>query len=367
MRLTVYIANAFTLPGAAATSGNPAAVVLLAPDQLAAATDGLRQRLAAAIGLSETAFVEPLDPGSASPDAFATADAFRLRWFTPGSEVPLCGHATLASAATIFSECGNAAPALRFETLSGPLTVTRQQAGDGGGGGGGALLEMALPLCAATDPLPAALVPAGGASGAPVAALLAGGPPLARLLAACLRGLPGAPPPGADAGVESDWLAGAVAHVGFSAPLRYLLVVLAPRFTGAAALTRLAPDPAALLGAAPPGAVGGVIVTCRGADGPGAAADGQPDAVDFVSRFFAPWLAVDEDPVTGSAHAVLGPYWAAALGETEVSAPRPVLRAAQLSARGGVLEVLVPPAAPPGRVLVRGAGAVVERGERECE
>jgi PhzF family phenazine biosynthesis protein len=62
----------------------------------------------------------------------------------------------------------------------------------------------------------------------------------------------------------------------------------------------------------------GVIVTARGLD------------CDFVSRFFTPQLGVPEDPVTGSAHCVLTPYWAERLGKT-------VLHARQLSARGGVL------------------------------
>ena len=62
----------------------------------------------------------------------------------------------------------------------------------------------------------------------------------------------------------------------------------------------------------------GVIVTAPG------------DEVDFVSRFFAPLLSVDEDPVTGSAHCTLVPYWAHRLGKTR-------LRARQLSPRGGDL------------------------------
>jgi predicted PhzF superfamily epimerase YddE/YHI9 len=62
----------------------------------------------------------------------------------------------------------------------------------------------------------------------------------------------------------------------------------------------------------------GVIVTARGV------------GCDFVSRFFAPGVGIDEDPVTGSAHCVLTPYWAKALGKN-------ALEARQISARGGVL------------------------------
>ena len=68
----------------------------------------------------------------------------------------------------------------------------------------------------------------------------------------------------------------------------------------------------------------GVMVTSR-ADGP---------EYDFVSRFFAPATGVDEDPVTGSAHCALGPYWQARLGKSEFSAR-------QVSARGGELRVRV--------------------------
>ncbi|SPE25248.1 putative enzyme [Candidatus Sulfopaludibacter sp. SbA3] len=68
--------------------------------------------------------------------------------------------------------------------------------------------------------------------------------------------------------------------------------------------------------------VRGVIVTARGTGG----------EFDFVSRFFAPGSGIDEDPVTGSAHTALGPYWAEKLGKTE-------LTAFQASARGGVVRV----------------------------
>ncbi len=63
----------------------------------------------------------------------------------------------------------------------------------------------------------------------------------------------------------------------------------------------------------------GVIITAAGTDS------------DFVSRYFAPGVGIDEDPVTGSIHSVLTPYWAARLGRSE-------LLAHQVSARGGVLK-----------------------------
>lgn len=74
---------------------------------------------------------------------------------------------------------------------------------------------------------------------------------------------------------------------------------------------------------------------------------------DFLSRFFAPWAGIAEDPVTGSAHAVLGPYWAVRLG-------KPQLRARQCSWRGGELQVEVK--ADAGRVVVAGHAVTVFEG-----
>jgi predicted PhzF superfamily epimerase YddE/YHI9 len=68
--------------------------------------------------------------------------------------------------------------------------------------------------------------------------------------------------------------------------------------------------------------VRGVIVTARSNGG----------GFDFVSRFFAPGSGIDEDPVTGSAHCALGPYWSERLGKTE-------MLAFQASARGGIVRV----------------------------
>jgi PhzF family phenazine biosynthesis protein len=88
--------------------------------------------------------------------------------------------------------------------------------------------------------------------------------------------------------------------------------------------------------------VRGVIVTARS----------STPAFDFVSRFFAPGAGVDEDPVTGSAHTALGPYWAGILGRSE-------LTAFQASARGGVVQVKV----RGDRVLLGGQAVTVMVGE----
>ncbi len=90
--------------------GNPAGVCIL--DRWL--PDGLMQNIAMENNLSETAFT------------VKEGEAFRLRWFTPGGEVDLCGHATLATAYVLASFVETGADRLLFETLSGRLTVSRR-------------------------------------------------------------------------------------------------------------------------------------------------------------------------------------------------------------------------------------------------
>jgi PhzF family phenazine biosynthesis protein len=112
----------------------------------------------------------------------------------------------------------------------------------------------------------------------------------------------------------------------------YLVVV-----DGEAVVRHLKPDFAALLAIQSRG----VSVTSRG----------EAD-YDFISRFFAPWVGIDEDPVTGSAHCCLGPYWAEQLGKE-------TLFAYQASPRGGVLQVR-----PSGdRVILRGQAVTIFAGQ----
>jgi predicted PhzF superfamily epimerase YddE/YHI9 len=126
MELDSAIADAFVLPGVA-FSGNPAAVVLC-PSPLHSDAD--YAAIAAEFALPETAFVGPYMPPGASSlpttqpsDPFTACAELSLRWFTPTTEVALCGHATLAAAHVLVSR-GNAHPAITFHTRSGPLTVT---------------------------------------------------------------------------------------------------------------------------------------------------------------------------------------------------------------------------------------------------
>jgi PhzF family phenazine biosynthesis protein len=220
-------------------TGNPAAVMPL-HDWL---PDEILQAIATENNLSETAFT--------IPDATGEAD-FELRWFTPGLEIKLCGHATLASAHVLLCDEDH----IRFRTRkAGILEVSR----DGEG------YSMSLP---AYPPVPQ-----------PLPHLVAG--------LGC-------------AAVETLW------HEG-----RYALIVLADE----AQVRALTPDFRVLID-------GGDTMTI--ATAPGA-------ATDVVSRVFVPGAGVDEDPVTGSAHSVLVPYWAARLGRSDA------MTFFQASARGGQL------------------------------
>jgi len=229
-----YVVDAFAEE---AFSGNPAGVLPLdgpmAPERM--------QKIAAENNLSETAFV------------CREGEDYRLRWFTPRTEVDLCGHATLGAAYVLANFVEPAAGLFRFMTQSGLLTVTRR----------GDLFEMDFP-----SRMPREI---------PVA------PDMERALGVA---------PGA-------------AYLS-----RDLMLTLA----STEEVRGLTPDFAALC--ALEGF--GVIVTAPG------------EGCDFVSRFFVPKAGIPEDPVTGSAHSTLVPFWAKRLGKT-------VFVARQLSERGGTL------------------------------
>jgi PhzF family phenazine biosynthesis protein len=110
MRTPLFQLDAFTTRR---FSGNPAAVMLMDsfPD------DALMQAIAAENNLAETAFLVPEDGN------------YRLRWFTPTTEVPLCGHATLASSAVVMERLEPGRTTVVFHSASGPLTVSRTDTG----------------------------------------------------------------------------------------------------------------------------------------------------------------------------------------------------------------------------------------------
>ena len=124
MKLEFVTVDAFT---ECAFGGNPAAVAFETADH-SGLDDAVRQKIAAEMNLSETAFVRAVD---------ADKGVYNLRWFTPTVEVNLCGHATLATAHALFAERQVNVPQLRFQTLSGELIVQRLDDGQ---------LQMTFPL-----------------------------------------------------------------------------------------------------------------------------------------------------------------------------------------------------------------------------
>ena len=110
MRTPIFQVDAFA---ARRFAGNPAAVMPMD----AFLTDAVLQTIAAENALSETAYL------------VRVGDDYRIRWFTPTTEVPLCGHATLASAAVVMERLEPARRQVTFHSASGPLTVKRTDAG----------------------------------------------------------------------------------------------------------------------------------------------------------------------------------------------------------------------------------------------
>ncbi|MEM8810955.1 MAG: PhzF family phenazine biosynthesis protein [Cyanobacteria bacterium P01_G01_bin.38] len=225
---------------------------------------------------------------------YPQADGYSLRWFTPAAEVDLCGHATLASAHVLWSE-GHLAPdqTARFQTKSGLLTA--QQKGD--------WIEMNFP-----------------------------------------------PQPVHRTHVTPQLVAALCCHGNINQVLKNDTNFLV-ELQSEAAVHNLQPN-FAKMKALP---VHGIIVTAQaGSNKFGSNESGLGDC-DFVSRYFAPAVGVDEDPVTGSAHASLGPYWQAKLGKT-------TLLAHQVSPRGGVLKVSYGESDSEDRVYISGQAVMVMRG-----
>lgn len=255
--IPIYQADAFTdhLFG-----GNPAAVCPLEswlPDET-------MQQVAMENNLAETAFFVP------------EGDHFHIRWFTPETEVDLCGHATLATSHVLFTHLGFAGEVITFESRSGPLRVTRS----------GDLYQLDFPV----DEFHRVAPPKGLSEAMNMEP------------EECYRG-------------RTDYMA-----VYGSEDL---ISSLEPGLT---ALSKIEGR--------------GIIITAPG------------HSADFVSRFFAPQSGVPEDPVTGSAHTTLVPYWAARLHKTN-------LTALQLSRRKGTLFCTL----AGDRVLIRGNAVTFLRGE----
>lgn len=136
MRARIFQFDAFT---SRQFAGNPAAVMLLD----AYPADEVLQALAAENNLAETAFLVRDDQD------------YRIRWFTPTVEVPLCGHATLASAAVVLDRLEPGRATVVFKSASGPLAVRRS--------GKGYAMDFPARRCAPVEP-PAGLAEALGVS-----------------------------------------------------------------------------------------------------------------------------------------------------------------------------------------------------------
>jgi PhzF family phenazine biosynthesis protein len=250
--ILIYQVDAFTrVP----FRGNPAAVCILQKEP----EDSVLQSIASEMNLSETAFPYPLEK-----KPLKDTRIFSLRWFTPTTEVPLCGHATLATAAVLFYDIGVSAEELIFKTKSGELSAKKDAKG----------IRLNFPL---NEPIkidaPKQLINA--------------------------------------MGVED------FENVAYSERTKSLLIHL---FTEEE-VKDLRPNYELMRTAKAKEEIKGIIVTARG----------KPP-YDFVSRFFAPWLGINEDPVTGAAHTVLAPYWSKVLKKRE-------MLAFQASQRGGELTV----------------------------
>ena len=234
--MTIFQVDAFTNK---LFKGNPAAICPLNEW----ISDKLMQSIAEENNLSETAFF------------VKSQDGYDLRWFTPASEIDLCGHATLAAAHIIFTALNYKEKIVEFNTKSGRLTVEKK----------GDWYTLDFP----TEEVTAFETPA--------------------LLEDAIK---------------------TTVLCSFKGKWKYLIEIQDEE-----TLLNLDPNFQLL------GQVGsdGIIVTSKG------------DTVDFVSRFFAPNIGINEDPVTGSAHTLLIPYWAKKLNKTN-------LEAIQLSKRTGYLK-----------------------------
>lgn len=219
-----------------------------------------------------------------------TGNKFLLRWFTPTIEVDLCGHATLASGHVLLHELNNQSDLLKFETRSGLLEVEKLRKLN--------KLQMRFPLdeCEKFDKIPEVNA------------------------ALNLK--------------DTDIL-----DYQLSKSQKYLTIELLNPQT----VKSVRPD-FNRLKKYDKQFLGGVIVTSTSL---------QPD-YDFVSRFFTPWFGINEDPVTGSAHTVLGPYWSKKLGDKRT------LRGQQVSQRTGLVETEL--LADKTKILLRGQAVTVVKG-----
>ena len=239
MKLTLYQIDAFTNK---LFGGNPAAVVPLKKWL----PDDVMQKLAMENNLSETVFFVPSEKKGVDYD---------IRWFTPGIEINLCGHATLASAYVIFEILKQKKKKVIFDSKSGLLMVRRDDQKEFLG-----IMDFPSWKPERINDYPKEIITS------------LGNPEI----------------------------------LGVYKSRDYLI-----ELNDEEAVRKIQPDFTLMKKTGEK-----IIITAPG------------KVVDFVSRFFAPSAGVDEDPVTGSAHSQLIPFWSEKLGREKMTAK-------QLSPRGG--------------------------------
>jgi PhzF family phenazine biosynthesis protein len=199
------------------------------------------------------------------------ATRFKLQWFTPEVEVKLCGHATLATGFVLSAILGNSSNVLSFETKSGELKTTYENN----------QIQMIFPIST-------------------------------NILIDLKEEL----------GIIDNLTSKEILFAVYNSSLQYLLIEVKSKEL----LTHFSPNPSNLLSYSFKYPLSGLILTCKG----------EPNSnFDFYYRFFAPWMGILEDPVTGSAATVVGPFWCQKLKKKKVTTK-------QLSRRTGtmILEII---------------------------
>jgi PhzF family phenazine biosynthesis protein len=314
-RIPCYIVDAFANTAAAASaavagSGNPAGVVPLLQRERQETDDAWMQTVAQEFNLSETAFVwrkaiadgVPDEDTNSNIDATSSIDPsdnhiserattpndeiFGIRYFTPSTEVPLCGHATLASAAVLYqTKVVRGDCAVVFEAKEDRLVCWMR----GMPNSRCTQIAMEFPT-------------------KPVTAIVESTEECQKIHTVLQSAFP-------TLNVKTD-----VLFTGISLGLGDLLIELTPESFRSIGYDGL--NIPALLDCT---AARGVILCCSDDD------DDDKNANTFCSRFFGPKAGIDEDPVTGSAHCALAPYFAARFQQSAVTGR-------QMSRRGGTVE-----------------------------
>lgn len=247
-------------------SGNPAGVIFVPEFP----SGELMQNIASELNISQTAFIKPVNDG-----------IYHIRWFTPNSEAPLCGHATIASVHILLQEKMESNKEIKFQSISGDLLITVDDQ----------WINLNFPRYK----------------------------PESVDFAPELRAIVNETP----------------IYTGFA---EHCFVM---EFENVAQVKNLNPDLRLLMNLP----CRALIVTAK---------THEPEFMmyDFVSRYFAPRVGINEDPVCGSSYCRLIPYWSQKLGKTQ-------LKAYQLSKRGGVINCLDMQK----RVQISGQAVTVAKGD----